>query len=68
MAKGNPLLLVWLPSDLHERLEQRIEASGESKSNIEIAALPAYLISPTPEDKVSQLKRKVEALERRIGV
>lgn len=68
MAKGNPLLSVRLPSDLHERLEQKIEASGESKSDIAIAALMAYLMPPTPEDEVSQLKRRVEALERRIGL
>lgn len=68
MAKGNPLLSVRLPSDLHERLEQKIEASGESKSDIAIAALMAYLMPPTPEDEVAQLKRRVEALERRIGL
>ncbi|MBW4474736.1 MAG: ribbon-helix-helix protein, CopG family [Stenomitos rutilans HA7619-LM2] len=68
MAKGNPLLSVRLPSDLHERLEQKIEASGESKSDIAIAALTAYLIPPTPEDEVAQLKRRVDALERRIGL
>lgn len=68
MAKGNPLLSVRLPSDLHERLEQKIEASGESKSDIAIAALMAYLMPPTPEDEVAQLKRRVEVLERRIGL
>jgi hypothetical protein len=46
MVKGNPLLSVQLISDLHERLEQKIEASGENKLDVLIAALTAYLIHP----------------------
>lgn len=67
-GKGNPLLSVRLPADLHELLEKQIEASGDSKSNIAIAALSAYLMPATPEDELAQLKRRVKLIEQHLGL
>jgi len=67
MAKGNPLLSVRLPADLNQRLDEKAEATGESRSEIAIAALTAYLMPSHPEDELAQVKRRLEVLERRFA-
>jgi len=68
MAKGNPLLSVRLPSDLNQLLDEKANSSGESRSEIAIAALQAYLIPTTPEDELAQVKRRLEVLEQKLSL
>jgi hypothetical protein len=59
----NPLLSVRIPQDLADLLPQE---RGE-RSRIAIEALRAYLQPTDPKDVVEDLRRRVEALERRLG-
>lgn len=63
-GKGNPLLSVRIPPDLEEQLQQYVASSGASRSEITIAALTAYLMNST--DELSNLKRRLAAVERRV--
>jgi metal-responsive CopG/Arc/MetJ family transcriptional regulator len=67
MAKGNPLLSVRLPADLNQLLDEKSAVTGESRSEVAIAALMSYLMPATPEDEVAQLKRRVERLEMKLA-
>jgi predicted transcriptional regulator len=66
MAKGNPLLSVRIPPELDDRLNTTVQQTGGTRSDIAIAALTAYLM-PNGGDEVAALRRRIEALEKRIG-
>lgn len=66
MSKGNPLLSARIPPDLNELLEQKTQESGESKTNITIAALLAYLQPATPEDELAKVKQRLQQVETMI--
>ncbi|NJO74942.1 MAG: hypothetical protein HC833_14960 [Leptolyngbyaceae cyanobacterium RM1_406_9] len=59
----NPLLSVRIPPELDELLPTD---RGE-RSRVAIEALKSYLQPPDPQDELENLKRRVEALERRLG-
>lgn len=61
--KGNPLLSVRLPADLNQLLNHQAATTGDSRSDIAIAALSAYLMPPNPEDEIAQLKRRLQDME-----
>lgn len=65
-GKGNPLLSVRIPPDLEEQLQQYVASSGASRSEIAIAALTAYLMPA--HDELLDLKRRLAAVERRVGL
>jgi metal-responsive CopG/Arc/MetJ family transcriptional regulator len=67
MAKGNPLLSVRLPADLNQLLDEKSATTGESRSEVAIAALMSYLMPANPEDELAQLKRRVERLESKLA-
>jgi hypothetical protein len=67
MAKGNPLLSVRIPADLDDRLNNSVQETGGSRSEIAIAALTAYLM-PNGSGELAALRRRVEALEKRLSV
>lgn len=61
--KGNPLLSVRLPADLNQILNEQAATTGDSRSDIAIAALSAYLMPPNPEDEIAQIKRRLQMVE-----
>ena len=61
--KGNPLLSVRLPIELNQLLNDQVTLTGESRSDIAIAALINYLQPPTVEDELPQLKRRLLQVE-----
>ena len=66
MSKGNPLLSVRIPHNLNELIEQKCLATGESRSEVAIAALTNYLQPANPEDELSQLKQRLQQVERAV--
>lgn len=63
MSTGNPLLSVRIPPELNELIEQQRQATGESRSDVAIAALTQYLKPPEPEDEISELKQRLQQIE-----
>lgn len=67
-GKGNPLLSVRIPPELDSLIDAEAEQTGETRSEVAIAALSAYLQPSVVEDDVSDLRRRVERLERQLPV
>jgi hypothetical protein len=61
---ANPLLSVRIPPDL----EVLLPSDRGQRSKVTIEALKAYLQPSNPEDKLSQLERRVTELERRLNI
>lgn len=59
----NPFLGVRIPRELDEAIAARIRETGQSKSDLVIAALEAYLGMPSHQERFAQIERRVEALE-----
>ncbi len=69
----NPFLGVRIPPELHEAIMVRVKTTGQSKSDLVIHALTAYLgMAPKQEKceeleaRLSQLEKKIEQLSHRI--
>lgn len=62
----NPFLGVRIPPELHEALMAKIENTGQSKSDIVIQALSAYLGIATQHQKLEDLETRLSTLERKL--
>ena len=62
----NPFLGVRIPPELHEALMAKIENTGQSKSDIVIQALSAYLGIATQHQKLEDLETRLSKLERKL--
>ncbi|CAD5924457.1 hypothetical protein PCC9214_00875 [Planktothrix tepida] len=62
----NPFLGVRIPSELHEALMARVETTGQSKSDIVIQALSAYLGIATQHQKLENLETRLSTLELKL--
>ncbi len=59
----NPFLGVRIPPEVHEALMAQVEATGQSKSDLVIDALKAYLRMTPQHDKITDLEMRLSALE-----
>ncbi len=59
----NPFLGVRIPPEVHEALMAQVKATGQSKSDIVIDALKAYLKMTLQHDKITDLEMRLSALE-----
>lgn len=59
----NPRVTVRLPQNIYEQLP----ADERERSAFLLEAIAQKLNPPTPEDEISQLKRRVERLERQLS-
>ncbi len=62
----NPFLGVRIPPELHEALMARVKATGQSKSDLVVEALRAYLDMADQPDKISELESRLAILEHRL--
>lgn len=62
----NPFLGVRIPPDIHEALIARMHETGESKSDIVIQSLRAYLNLPSSHDRLTQVEARLSALELKL--
>ncbi|MFM6196841.1 MAG: hypothetical protein ACKPEN_20325 [Planktothrix sp.] len=62
----NPFLGVRIPPELHEALMAKIENTGQSKSDIVIQALSAYLGIATQHQKLEDLETRLSTLEQKL--
>jgi hypothetical protein len=60
---ANPFLGVRIPPELHEAIANRMQATGQSKSEIAIEALKLYLGVSPPPDRLNRLEQRISALE-----
>ncbi|ERN42807.1 ribbon-helix-helix protein, copG family [Rubidibacter lacunae KORDI 51-2] len=59
----NPFLGVRIPPELEAALAARARASGQSKSDIAIAALETYLGLPLCHERLTGIEQRLTALE-----
>jgi hypothetical protein len=62
----NPFLGVRIPPELHEALMARVTTTGQSKSDIVIHALSAYLGIATQHQKLEDLETRLSTLELKL--
>ncbi len=62
----NPFLGVRIPPELYEALMAKIETTGQSKSDIVIQALSAYLGIATQHQKLEDLETRLSKLEQKL--
>jgi predicted DNA-binding protein len=62
----NPFLGVRIPPEVHEALMAQVEATGQSKSDLVIDALKAYLRMTPQHDKITDLEMRLSALEAQL--
>lgn len=62
----NPFLGVRIPPELHEALMARMETTGQSKSDIVVQALSAYLGIATQHQKLENLETRLSTLELKL--
>ncbi len=62
----NPFLGVRIPPEVHKALMARVEATGQSKSDLVVEALRTYLGMAHQPDKIEQLESRLSALEARL--
>ncbi len=60
---ANPFLGVRIPPEVHEALMAQVKATGQSKSDLVIDALKAYLGMASQHDKITELEIRLSALE-----
>jgi hypothetical protein len=65
---ANPFFSGRIPQELLDRVEKHVQEAGESKTNILIQALAAYLNFPIQVNKAndSNLERRVQELEQQV--
>ncbi|MBD2103641.1 YlcI/YnfO family protein [Leptolyngbya sp. FACHB-261] len=60
---ANPFIGVRIPPELHQAIIERMQATGQSRSEIVIAALEKYLeIHPCP-DRLTLIEKRLSDLE-----
>jgi hypothetical protein len=59
----NPRITVRVPKTIYEQLP----TNADERSAFVLAAIQTKLNPPTPEDELSQLRRRVERLEQRLA-
>lgn len=64
---SNPFFSGRIPPELLVRIEQRIQETGESKTDILVAALSAYLGAETPKSQNSNLWQAINELRGRLS-
>ena len=62
----NPFLGVRIPPELHEAIMARVETTGQSKSDLVIHALTAYLGMAPKHEKFEELEARLSQLEKQI--
>ncbi|VXD16521.1 conserved hypothetical protein [Planktothrix serta PCC 8927] len=62
----NPFLGVRIPPELHEALMAKVTTTGQSKSDIVIQALSAYLGIATQHQKLEDLETRLSTLELKL--
>lgn len=62
----NPFLGVRIPPDIHEAILARMQETGESKSDIVIQSLRAYLGLPSSHDRLTQVEERLAILEQKF--
>ena len=70
----NPFFSGRVPQDLYDRIEDRIKATGEGKTQFLIAALSQYLGYKLPESNINisnleivEIKERLASLENMVG-
>lgn len=59
----NPFLGVRIPPELDAAIAARASATGQSKSDIAIAALECYLGLPSCHERLSAIEQRLAAIE-----
>ena len=59
----NPFLGVRIPPEVHEALMAEVKATGQSKSDLVIEALKAYLGMASQHNRIEELEMRLSALE-----
>ena len=62
----NPFLGVRIPPELHVALMAKTETTGQSRSDIVIQALSAYLGIATQHQKLEDLETRLSTLEQKL--
>ncbi|MGL5081572.1 MAG: YlcI/YnfO family protein [Microcoleaceae cyanobacterium] len=62
----NPFLGVRIPPDVHEALLARVQATGQSKSDVVVDALRAYLGMSSHQDRIGDLESRLSVLEGQL--
>ncbi|NJL01635.1 MAG: hypothetical protein HC910_14135 [Spirulinaceae cyanobacterium SM2_1_0] len=63
-----PFLGVRIPNDLNEAIASRMRETGQSRSDIAIAALRCYLGLTPCYKRLDSIEERLVALETRLGV
>lgn len=63
----NPFLGVRISPDLNEAIAARMRETGQSKSDIVIAALRSYLGMPSSQERLDEIEQRLSALEEIAG-
>lgn len=66
-AMPNPFLGVRIPPEVEQALIDRMHQTGESKSEIVIAALKAYLNLPSCSDRLAEVEKRLSEVESTIN-
>ncbi|MGB3533113.1 MAG: ribbon-helix-helix protein, CopG family [Microcoleaceae cyanobacterium] len=62
----NPFLGVRIPPEVDEALMAQVKATGQSKSDVVIDALKAYLEMTPQHDKITELEMRLSVLEAQL--
>lgn len=63
----NPFLGVRIPPEINEAILARMRETGESKSDIVIQSLRAYLGLPSSHDRLTDVEERLSALELKLA-
>lgn len=63
----NPFLGVRISPELNEAIAARMRETGQSKSDIVIAALRSYLGMPSSQERLDEIEQRLSALEEIAG-
>ncbi|MGB7439777.1 MAG: hypothetical protein WA919_01800 [Coleofasciculaceae cyanobacterium] len=65
---SNPFIGVRISQDLNEAVLARMKQTGQSKSEVVIAALKSYLGISSPQERLEVIEQRLLALEEIAGV
>lgn len=60
---ANPFIAVRITPDLDAAISQRIQETGQSKSDVVIEALKTYLGIPPQDHRLAEIEQRLTALE-----
>lgn len=63
----NPFLGVRIPPELEQAIIDRMQQTGESKSEIVIAALETYLEMPSYHQRLTELEQRLSEVESALN-